>query len=116
MAPAFTIFVKLSDIIFNKMAAALSPCGGFKARVLHFKVRVTPLKDKKIEREISKECSVFFLWGKESFSSRNRPSKNSTLFSSRRSTWSDLKCNQGSGVSAEFSGTFCTLWPRQLNF
>ena len=26
------------------------------------------------------------------------------------------KCNQGSDVFAEFSGTFCTLWPRQLRF
>ena len=31
------------------------------------------------------------------------------LFSSRRSAWS-VKCNQGSEVFAEFSGTFCTLW------
>ena len=28
--------------IFNKMATARSPCGGFKARVLHFKVKNTP--------------------------------------------------------------------------
>ena len=28
------------------MAAARSPCGGFKTRVLHFKVKNTPLKDK----------------------------------------------------------------------
>ncbi|CAH3125860.1 unnamed protein product [Porites lobata] len=38
-----------------------------------------------MERESSKECSDFFLWRKGSFSSRNRPSRNSTLFSSRRS-------------------------------
>ena len=47
-----------------------------------------------MERESSKECSAFFLWRKGSFSSRNRPSRNSTLFSSRRSPWSVLKCNQ----------------------
>ena len=69
-----------------------------------------------MERESSKECSAFFLWRKGSFSSRNRPSRNSTLFSSRRSAWSVLKCNQGSQVFAEFLGTFCTLWPRQLRF
>ena len=112
-----------------------------------------------MDRESSKECSAFFLWRKRSFSSRNRPSRNSTLwvylgvrtcelflcfapfvflgsivltslfslfyvtrefnrflhrgwanlFSSRRSAWS-VKCNQGSEVFAEFSGTFCTLW------
>ena len=69
-----------------------------------------------MERESSKECSAFFLWRKGSFSSRNRPSRNSTLFSSRRSAWSVLKCNQGTEVFAEVSGTFCTLWPRQLRF
>ena len=74
------------------------------------------VKRQKMERESSKECSAFFLWRKGSFSSRNRPSRNSTLFSSRRSPWSVLKCNQGSVVFAEFSGTFCTLWPRQLRF
>ena len=65
-----------------------------------------------MERESSKDCSAFFLWRNESFSSRNRPSRNSTLFSSRRSA-SVLKCNQGGEVFAEFSGTFSTLWPRQ---
>ena len=40
----------------------------------------------------SKECSLFFLWTKESFAVRNCPSKNSTLFSSRRG-WLVLKCN-----------------------
>ena len=69
-----------------------------------------------MERESSKECSAFFLWRKGSFSSRNHPSRNSTLFSSRRSAWSVLKCNQDREVFAEFSGTFWTLWPRQLRF
>ena len=69
-----------------------------------------------MERESLKECLAFFLWRKESFSSRNRPPRNSTLFCSRRSAWSVLKCNQGSEVFADFSGTFCTLWPRQLRF
>ena len=71
-----------------------SPCRCFKTRVLHFKVKNTPfrtVKRQKMERESSKECSAFFLWRKGSFSSRNRPSRNSTLFSSRRSPWSVLK-------------------------
>ena len=46
-----------------------------------------------MERESSKDFLAFFLWRKGSFSSRNRPSRNSTLFSSRRSAWSVLKCN-----------------------
>ena len=95
--------------ILNKWLG--SPCRCFKTRVLHFE-----FKRQKMERKSSKECSAFFLWRKECFSSRNRPSRNSNLFSSRRSAWSVLKCNQVSEVFAEFSGTFCTLWPRQLRF
>ena len=70
--------------IINTMAAAQSPCRSFKTRVLHSRLKNTPLKDKKMERKSSKECSAFFLWWKGSFSSRNRPSRNSTLFSSKR--------------------------------
>ena len=83
------------------MAAARSPCGGFKTRVLHFKVKNSLLKDKKMERGSSKECSVFFSWRMESSSSRNLPSRISTLFSSQRSAWSVLKCSRGSkgGIS-----------------
>ena len=73
------------------------------------------VKRQKVKRESSKEYSAFFLWRNGSFSSRNRASRNSTLFSSRRSAWS-VKCNQGSEVFTEFSGTFCTLLPRQLRF
>ena len=47
--------------IFNKMAAARSPCGGFKNRVLHFRVKNTPLKDKKWNENVQKS----FLFGKE---------------------------------------------------
>ena len=46
------------------MAAARSPCRCFKTRVLHFRLKNTPLKDKKMERESSKECSAIFLWRK----------------------------------------------------
>ena len=50
----------------------------------------------------------FLFVEKGSFSSRNRPSRNSTLFSSRRSPWSVLKCNQ---VSEEtHKGLFNPLW------
>ena len=56
-----------------------------------------------MERESSKECSVFFLWRKGSFSSRNCPLRNSALLSSRwTSAWSVLKCNQGNKVFAKF--------------
>ena len=96
----------------NKMAAARSPCGGFKTRVLHFKVKKTTLlKDKKWKEKVQTNVQFSFCGG--SFSSRNRPQRNSTLFSSRRSC---LKCNEGREVCAEFLGTFCTLWPRKVRF
>ena len=70
-----------------------------------------------MERESSNECSVFFLWTKESVWLRNRPSRNSTMFSSRRSAkCTALKFNQGSEVFEDFSGTFFTLWSRKLRF
>ena len=106
----------VTDVHFQQMAAARSSCRCFKTRVLHFSVKNAPLKDKKWKEKVQKKYSAFFLWSKGSFSSRNRPSRNSALFSSRRSAWSVLKCNQGSEVSAVFSGTFCTLWPRKLRF
>ena len=37
----------VTDIHFKQMVAARSPCRCYKARVLHFKVKNTPLKDKK---------------------------------------------------------------------
>ena len=98
------------------MAAAQSPCGGLKNRVLHFKVKSTPLKDKIWKEKIQKNAQFSFLRRKGSFSSRNLPSKNSILFSSRRSAWSALKCNQDSEVFSEFSRTLCTLWPSKSMF
>ena len=142
-----------------------SPCGGFKTRVLRFKVKNTPLKTKNGKRKFKRMLSFLFVEeGKlfikkssfEEFNLLGLPRcKNlwyfffvshllfflgsivltslfslfyvtrefnrflhrgwANLFSSRRSTWS-VKCNQGSEVFAEFSGTFCTLWPRQLRF
>ena len=57
----------VADIHFQQMAAARSPCRCFKTRVLHFRLKNTPLKDKKMERESSKECSAFFCGGREAF-------------------------------------------------
>ena len=47
--------------IFNKMAAAWSPCGGFKTRVLHFKVKNTPLKDKNGKRKFKRMLRFLFV-------------------------------------------------------
>ena len=58
----------------------------------------------------SRMLSFLFLWKNESFSLRNWPWRNSTLFSSRRIAlfWS----NQGSIISS----TFSTLWSRKVHF
>ena len=57
-------------------------------------------------KESAREFSVFVLWEVESFSLRNRPSRNFKPW------WPVLvlKGNQGSEAFAEFSGKFCTLW------
>ena len=63
-----------------------------------------------MERESSFECSLFFLSTKESCWLWNRPSRNSTMFSSRRSAKCPvLKFNKG-------SEGFFTLWSRKLRF
>ena len=74
------------------------------------------VKRKKIDRESWKECSAFFFVEEGKLFIKKLSFGSSTLFSSWQSAWSVLKCNQGSQVFAEFLGTFCTLWPRQLCF
>ena len=53
--------------IFNKMAAALTTCRCFKTRVLHFKVKNTPLKDKKWKEKVQKNSQLSFCRGTEAF-------------------------------------------------
>ena len=64
-----------------------------------------------MERESSVECSVFFCGLRNSkLLLRNRPSRNSTMFSSRRSAKCPvLKFKKG-------SEGFFTLWSRKLRF
>ena len=94
----------VKDIHFQQIeiAAARSPCSGSKTSVLHFKVKNTPLqlKDKKWRKKVQRMFSFLFVeeW---------------KLFIKKSSV---LKCNQGSEVFAEFSGTFCSLWSRKLRF
>ena len=45
----------MTDIHFQQMAAARSPCRCFKTRVLHFKVKNTPLKDKNGKRKFKEK-------------------------------------------------------------
>ena len=49
------------------MAAARSPCRYFKTRVLHFRVKNTPLKDKKWKEEVQKNAQLSFCGGREAF-------------------------------------------------
>ena len=154
------------------MAAAWSPCGGFKTRVLHFKVKNTPLKDKNGKRKFKRILRFLFVEERKIFIEMvlrgiqpcslhggthglfwnatkaakfllnfqvhcppppppqkkyiqnaplfemdfvlNLPCAQPILlawtdprsrFSSRWNAWSVLKCNQGSEVFAQFSGT-----------
>ena len=61
----------MNDIHFRQteIAAARSSCSGSKTSVLHFKVKNTPLqlKDKKMEKESSKEVQFSFCGGMEAF-------------------------------------------------
>ena len=47
------------------MAASRSLCGCFKTRVLHFKVRNTPLKDKNWKEEVQKPENAQFVFVEE---------------------------------------------------
>ena len=58
-------------------------CILLKAKVLHFKIENTPIKEKNGKKNF-KKCLDSFLWTNESFSPWNCVSRNSTLFSSRR--------------------------------
>ena len=49
------------------MAAERSPCRCFKTRVLHFKVKNTPLKDKKWKEKVQKNAQLSFCGGREAF-------------------------------------------------
>ena len=96
------------------MAAARSPCRCFKTRVLHFKVKNTPFKDKKWKEKVQKNAQLSFCGEREAFHQELvlRGIQPCFLHGGAHG----LKCNQVSEVFAEFSGTFCTLWPKQLRF
>ena len=49
------------------MAAVRSPCRCFKMRVLHFRVKNTPLKDKKWKEKVQKNAQLSFCGGREAF-------------------------------------------------
>ena len=94
------------------MAAALSPCRCFEARVLHFMVKNTPLKDKKWKQKVQKNTQPSFCGGREAFHQEIVLREIQPCFFHDGSL-AVLKCNKGNEVLAEFSGTF---WPRQLRF
>ena len=49
------------------MAAERSPCRRFKTKVLHFKFKNTPLKDKKWKEKVQKNAKLSFRGGREAF-------------------------------------------------
>ena len=57
----------VTDIHFQRMAAARSPCRCFKTRVLYFKVKNTPLKGKKWKEKVRKNAKLSFCGGREAF-------------------------------------------------
>ena len=78
----------------------------FRISGLHYTVTT------QMEKESSNECSVFFLWTKETFRLRNLPSRNSTMFSLRPRRAKFPK-------AAKFLQTFqvlFSLWSRKLLF
>ena len=63
----FNLETLMTDIHFQQMAAARSPCRCFRTRVLHFKVKDTPLKDRKWEEKVQKNAQLSFCGGREAF-------------------------------------------------
>ena len=49
------------------MAAARSPCRCFKTRILHFKVKNKPFKDKKWKEKVQKNAQLSFCGEREAF-------------------------------------------------
>ena len=93
--------------IFNKMAAARSPCRCFKTRVLHFKVKNTPLKDKKWKEKVQKNAQLSFCGEREAFHQEIVLRGIQPCFlHGGADHWSVLKCNQVSEVFAEFQVHF----------
>ena len=96
------------------MAPAQSPWGSFETRVLHFRFKKTLLKNRKWKDKDQRNAQFSFV-------------EEGKLFINKIVHWGIQPCflygrahglfwNQGSKVFAEFSGTFCALWPRKLRF
>ena len=96
----------MKDIHFQQNGCRAITMRWFKEQSSAFQGEKYTVKRQKMKKENSKECSVFFLWRKGSFSSRNRPSRNSVCF--------EMQPRQRR--FSEFSGTFCTLWPSKIMF
>ena len=56
-----------TDIHFQQMAAARTPCRCFKTRVLYFRLKTTPLKDKKWKEKVQKNAQRSFDGGRGAF-------------------------------------------------
>ena len=74
------------------------------------------LQDKKWKEKVQKNAQLSFGGGREAFHQEIVRQGIQPCFLHDGAHRPVLKCNQGSEVFAEFSSTFCTLWPRQLRF
>ena len=92
----------MADIHFRQMAATRLPCRSFKTRVLHFKVKNIPLKDKKWKEKVQKNAQLSFCGGSEAFRQEIVLRGIQPCFLHDGAHGLFLKCNQGSEVFAEF--------------
>ena len=90
------------------MADARSPCRCFKTRVLHFRLKYIVKRQKNGKRKLKRMLSFLFVEEGKFFIKKSSFEEFNLVFFTTH-LWSVLKCNQGSEVFAEFSGTFCTL-------
>ena len=75
---------------------------GVVTRVLHFKVKNAPLKDKKWKERVKKNAQFSFCRGREAF----RKEIVYGVFSLQLSAWSVLKCNQAAKFLLNFQVHF----------
>ena len=74
------------------MATARSPCRCFKTRVLLFKVKNTPLKDKNGKRKFKRMLSFLFVEKGKLFIKKSSFEEFNLVFFTTE-LWSVLKCN-----------------------
>ena len=113
----FTIFGKLSDRypFSTKWLPRDHHAGVLRQEFCISGLKIHRWKTKNVKRKFKRMLSFLFVEEGKLFIKKS-PLEEFNLAFFTTDLWSALKWNQGSEVFAEFSGTFCTLWPRQLRF